>query len=62
MKEVRDRCDLLEALRWAEFAKHVWSYDFMQDRTYDGKTYCNLNIIDEYNRECLVAKGLPIKM
>lgn len=40
-----------------EFAKHVWSYDFMQDRTHDGKIYRILNIIDEYTRECLVAKA-----
>lgn len=40
-----------------EFAKHVWSYDFMQDRTHDGKSYRILNIIDEYSRECLLAKA-----
>ena len=28
-----------------EFDKHVWSYDFMQDRTHDGKTFRILNII-----------------
>jgi len=40
-----------------EFAKHVWSYDFMQDRTHDGKVFRILNIIDEYSRECLLAKA-----
>lgn len=40
-----------------EFAKHVWSYDFMQDRTHDGKPFRILNIIDEYSRECLLAKA-----
>lgn len=39
-----------------EFAKHVWSYDFMQERTHDGKIFRILNIIDEYTRECLLAK------
>jgi putative transposase len=39
-----------------EFAKHVWSYDFMQERTHDGKTFRILNILDEYTRECLLAK------
>jgi putative transposase len=39
-----------------EFAKHVWSYDFMQERTHDGRTFRILNIIDEYTRECLLAK------
>lgn len=40
-----------------EFAKHVWSYDFMQARTHDGKLFRILNIIDEYTRECLLAKA-----
>jgi transposase InsO family protein len=40
-----------------EFAKHVWSYVFMQDRTHDGKNFRIFNIIDEYTRECLVAKA-----
>ena len=30
---------------------HVWSYDFVQDRTADGRVYRTLNIIDEYTRE-----------
>jgi len=33
---------------------HVWSYDFMIDRTADGRAFKILNIIDEYTRECLV--------
>jgi len=32
---------------------HVWSYDFVADRTSDGKPLRMLNIIDEYTRECL---------
>jgi transposase InsO family protein len=40
-----------------EFPKHVWSYDFMQDRTHNGVPFRILNIIDEYTRECLVAKA-----
>ncbi len=35
-------------------ANHVWSYDFISDRTSDGRTYRSLNIIDEYTRECLL--------
>jgi len=38
------------------FPKHVWSYDFMQDRTHNGVPYRILNIIDEYTRECLAVK------
>jgi transposase InsO family protein len=36
-----------------EFPEHVLSYDFMHDRTHDGKAFRILNIIDEYTRECL---------
>ncbi len=32
---------------------HVWSYDFVADRTHDGRPIRLLNIIDEYTRECL---------
>jgi putative transposase len=32
---------------------HVWSYDFMADRTSDGRALKLLTIIDEYSRECL---------
>jgi putative transposase len=40
-----------------EFAKHVWSYDFMQDRTHEGKTFRILNLIDEDTRACLLTKA-----
>ena len=32
---------------------HVWAYDFVHDRTHDGKPFRMLTIIDEYTRECL---------
>ena len=32
---------------------HVWSYDFVQARTRDGRAFRMLNIIDEFTRECL---------
>jgi putative transposase len=32
---------------------HVWSYDFVQDRTQDGRTFRMLCIIDEFTRRCL---------
>ena len=32
---------------------HVWSYDFVADRTSDGRAFRMLTIIDEYTRECL---------
>jgi putative transposase len=32
---------------------HVWSYDFVADRTHDGRLIKMLTVIDEYSRECL---------
>jgi len=32
---------------------HVWSSDFMADRTHDGRPIKILTVIDEYSRECL---------
>jgi putative transposase len=40
-----------------EYKDHVWSYDFMIDRTADGRPFKILNIIDEYTRECLAIRG-----
>jgi len=39
-----------------EFPKHVWSYDFMQDRTQNGVPFRILNVVDEYTRECLAVR------
>jgi len=39
-----------------EHKDHVWSYDFMEDRTSDGRKFRILNIIDEYTRECLLVR------
>ena len=33
-----------------------WYYDFVQDRTADGRVYRTLNIIDEYTREALMIR------
>ena len=35
------------------YTDHVWSYDFVQDRTSDGRAFRMLTVIDEYSRECL---------
>lgn len=40
----------------AEYPRHVWSYDFVADRTHDGRAFRILNIIDEYTRECLAIR------
>ena len=39
-----------------EYPNHVWSYDFVQDRTHNGVAFRILNIIDEYTRECLQVR------
>jgi transposase InsO family protein len=35
---------------------HVWSYDFVMDRTHDGKPFRMLCAIDEFTRECLAIR------
>ena len=35
---------------------HVWSYDFLTDRTEDGRQLRLLAVIDEYTRECLAIE------
>jgi putative transposase len=39
-----------------EYPNHVWSYDFVEDRTHQGRKYRMLNIIDEFTRECLAIR------
>ena len=39
-----------------EHANHVWSYDFVEDRTHDGRKYRMLNVVDEFTRECLAIR------
>lgn len=41
----------------AEHMNHVWSYDFIADRTEDGKQLKILVVIDEYTRECLALEA-----
>ncbi|MFC3303913.1 IS3 family transposase [Parvularcula lutaonensis] len=36
-----------------ERPNHVWAYDFVQDRTRDGRKFRMLTVIDEFTRECL---------
>jgi hypothetical protein len=40
----------------AERPNHVWSYDFVADRTHDGRAYRMLCIIDEFTREALAIR------
>lgn len=39
-----------------EYKNHVWSYDFVFERTHDGRSFKMLNIIDEYTREVLMIR------
>jgi len=40
----------------AERPNHVWSYDFVEDRTHEGRKYRMLNIVDEFSHECLAIR------
>ena len=40
----------------AERPNHVWSYDFLEERTHDGRKIRLLNIIDEFTHECLAIR------
>jgi transposase InsO family protein len=45
----------------AEHMDHVWAWDFIYDRTSNGRTLKWLSVVDEYTRECLalvVARSL----
>ena len=35
---------------------HVWSYDFVEHRTHNGRKYRMLNVVDEFTRECLAIR------
>jgi transposase InsO family protein len=36
-----------------QYRHHVWAYDFVADRTHDGRPLKLLTIVEEYSRECL---------
>jgi transposase InsO family protein len=44
------------AVRRAQHPDHVWTWDFVFDRTASGTTLKWLSIIDEFTRECLALK------
>src|SRR5215208_4446815 len=39
-----------------EHRNHVWSYDFVEDRTHDRRRFRMLNVIDEFTHECLAIR------
>ena len=47
---------------WAQYPNHVWTYDFMQDATADGRMLKILTVVDEFTRECkaiAVERSMP---
>ncbi len=40
----------------SDHRNHVWAYDFVADRTRDGRPLKMLTIVDEYTRECLAIE------
>ena len=45
--------------RRATRPNHVWSYDFVPDRTHDGRSRRLLCVVDEYTRACLAIVVAP---
>ena len=39
-----------------ERPNHVWAYDFVEDRTRDGRKFRMLSVVDEFTRECLCIR------
>ena len=39
-----------------EHRNHVWTYDFVHERTHDGRAIRMLTVLDEYTRQCLMIK------
>lgn len=39
-----------------ERPNHVWTYDFVEDRTHDGRKIRMLNVVDEFTREALAIR------
>lgn len=50
--------------RRAQARNHVWAWDFIHDRTADGRPLKWLSVVDEYTRECVgleVARSMSAK-
>jgi transposase InsO family protein len=45
------------ACRRALYPNHVWAWDFIHDRTSDGRALKWLIVVDEYTRECLLLEA-----
>jgi putative transposase len=40
-----------------ERANHVWAYDFVEERTHDGRKFRMLCVVDEFTREALAIRA-----
>ena len=49
--------ELRKPLHQPSSTNEVWSMDFMSDSLSDGRPFRVLNVIDDYNRECLISQG-----
>ena len=45
------------AVRKAEHRNHTWAWDFIHDRTANGRPLKWISVVDEYTRECLVLEA-----
>lgn len=58
----RRRGSPVEAREEARYPNHIWTYDFCEDRTEDGRKVRLLAVEDEFTRECLaleVGRSMP---
>ena len=39
-----------------ERRNHVWAYDFVEERTHEGRKFRTLNVVDEFTHECLAIR------
>jgi len=39
-----------------EYPNHVWAYDFVSEKTHDGRKLRLLTVVDEYTKECLAIR------
>ena len=45
-----------------EHRNHVWSYDFVEDRTHDGRKFRMLNVLDEFTRATGDAQAFVLQI
>ena len=56
IKRSRGRSENACFLKKAAFINHVWTYDFIEDQTEDGRMLKFLTVLDEYTRESLAIE------